>query len=459
MYWGALRNRSRLQTVLLLVASCVFYMFLIPQYILILFVTILIDYFAGLYIARNEGRKRKVALIVSIVSTCLVLFFFKYFNFFIDNVNTLAQLFDWNSPISTWEIILPIGLSFHTFQSLSYVIDVYRREQEPEPDFVVYSLYVMYFPQLVAGPIERAKHVLQQLHGTPVFNAPLAIEGLHQLLWGMFKKVVIADVCSVYVNQAFSGYHHLPGLALCMGALAFAFQIYGDFSGYSDIALGTSKLFGIRLMQNFNLPYFALGIADFWRRWHISLSTWFRDYVYFPLGGSRVSGWKLHCNIAVIFLLSGLWHGANWTYVVWGGIHAGLYSLTFLLRSWGLPMDAQPHDSFWRKWGVGLFTFAAVTLAWVYFRADSLEQANGYLYRMVRAPFWGVAAWEYLKVLWLILPFMAFEWINRKNENGILLRHQGISPWQRFAVELVLVVMIIDAYYTVDHAQFIYFQF
>lgn len=459
LYWGVLRNRPRLQTVALLLASCVFYMFLIPQYILILLVTILIDYFAGIYIARHEGRKRKVALIVSIVSTCLVLFFFKYANFFIDNVNTIARALDWNYSIGALEILLPIGLSFHTFQSLSYVIDVYRREQEPEPDFVVYSLYVMYFPQLVAGPIERARHVLQQLHRKPIFNAPLAIEGLHQILWGMFKKVVIADVCSVYVNQAFSDYAHLPGLALFMAALAFAFQIYGDFSGYSDIALGTSKLFGIRLMQNFNLPYFALGIADFWRRWHISLSSWFRDYVYFPLGGSRVSGWKLHRNIAVIFLLSGLWHGANWTFVVWGAIHAGFYSLTFVLKSWGLPLEARPQDGLARRWAVGLFTFLTVTLAWVYFRADSLAHANAYLFQMINAPFWGDVAWPYLKVLLLVVPFAAFEWFNRKNENGILLRHQGIAPWQRFAIEMVLVVMIIDAYYTIDHAQFIYFQF
>jgi D-alanyl-lipoteichoic acid acyltransferase DltB (MBOAT superfamily) len=275
----------------------------------------------------------------------------------------------------------------------------------------------------------------------------------------MFKKVVIADVCSVYANEAFAQYERLPGLALLMGAVAFAFQIYGDFSGYSDIALGTSKLFGIRLMQNFNLPYFATGIADFWRRWHISLSTWFRDYVYFPLGGSHVKGWLLHRNVAVIFLLSGFWHGAKWTYVVWGAIHAGLYSLTLISKSWGIALEAKASDPAVRRWCAGVFTFLVVTLAWVYFRADSVEQANGYLLHMVKAPFWGESCWGFMRLAALVVPFVVFEWINRKNENGILLLHQGISSWQRFALEMVLVVMIIDAYYTIDHAQFIYFQF
>lgn len=459
LYWGVFRHHARKQTVLLLVASCVFYMFLIPQYILILLITILIDYFAGIYIARLEGSRRKALLILSIVSTCLVLFVFKYFNFFIDNANTIAHFIGWNYQLSTLEIILPIGLSFHTFQSLSYVVEVYRRKQEPEPDFIVYSLYVMYFPQLVAGPIERASNLLFQFHRKPEFNYSLAVEGLHQILWGMFKKVVIADVCSVYVNHAFAHYDQLPGLALLMGAIAFSFQIYGDFSGYSDIALGTSKLFGIRLMQNFNLPYFAMGIADFWRRWHISLSTWFRDYIYFPLGGSRVKGWLLHRNVAVIFLLSGFWHGANWTYVMWGAIHAFFYSLTFILKSLGLAIEAKAVDPIWKRVSVGFCTFLVVTLAWVYFRANSISEANGYLSAMWQAQFFGPMAYDFLKVLVLIVPFVIFEWINRHNENGILLFRQGISRHARFAIEMILVLLIIDAYYTVDHSQFIYFQF
>ena len=283
-HWVILRDRQRLQNIMLLVASCAFYMFFIPKYILILFITILIDYFAGMWIARSEGRRRKVYLVVSIISTCLVLFVFKYFNFFIDNVNGFAQLIGWNYKASHLEIILPIGLSFHTFQSLSYVIEVYWRKQKPEKDFITYSLYVMYFPQLVAGPIERAANLLHQFHEKKRFQFALAAEGVHQILWGFFKKIVIADTCAAYANHAFAHYEELSGLSLFLGAVAFAFQIYGDFSGYSDIALGTSKLFGVRLMRNFNLPYFAKSIPDFWRRWHISLSTWFRDYVYFPLG-------------------------------------------------------------------------------------------------------------------------------------------------------------------------------
>jgi alginate O-acetyltransferase complex protein AlgI len=458
-YWLVLKNKPKLQTWLLLVGSCVFYMFLIPEYILILLITILIDYFAGLLIARSEGKRRRIYLIGSIISTCLVLFIFKYCNFFISNWNAVAQLLGWHYSLESLQILLPIGLSFHTFQSLSYVIEVYRRKQEPEPNFVVYSLYVMYFPQLVAGPIERASNLLSQFKRVPVFDRALAIEGLHQIVWGMFKKVVIADVCSQYVNASFEHMDSQSGLMLWMGAVAFSFQIYGDFSGYSDIALGTSKLFGVRLMQNFNLPYFALGISDFWRRWHISLSTWFRDYVYFPLGGSRVTGWLLHRNIFVIFLLSGFWHGANWTFVVWGGIHASLYSLNFVLSKVGIQLEAHNSDPRWRKVLVGLFTFFCVTLAWVFFRAKDVSEAVAYLNAICTQPFWSKDTLDYLQLCFLIVPFVIFEWINRRNENHILLYDRKIHPLTRFAIELVLVCLIVDAYYTIDHGQFIYFQF
>ena len=459
IYWTVLKNKPRGKTWLLLLSSCVFYMFFIPKYILILFITILIDYFAGIKIAATEGKARKIWLIVSIVSTCLVLFVFKYYNFFIDNTNAIAQLIGWNYSIEAMDIILPIGLSFHTFQSLSYVIEVYWKKQEPEKDFVTYSLYVMYFPQLVAGPIERAANVLYQFHAKPAFNFGLAAEGMRQILWGFFKKIVIADTCAAYANAAFDSYESLSTVSLLIGAVAFAFQIYGDFSGYSDIALGTSKLFGIQLMRNFNLPYFALNIPDFWRRWHISLSTWFRDYVYIPLGGSRVSGWKFYRNVFIIFLLSGFWHGANWTFIIWGLIHAVVYCLYFAI--WGNSKQAGPSSQqpAWKTIAGGAVTFSVVVFAWIFFRAKDVQEAFGYLQAMASHSFLGSDTSTFLRILLLLIPFQLIEWINRQSANGVFLSGFTINRTMRLAIEMIMALLIIDCYYTLDHEQFIYFQF
>jgi alginate O-acetyltransferase complex protein AlgI len=459
IYWTVLKNKPRGKTWLLLLSSCVFYMFFIPKYILILFITILIDYFAGIKIAATEGKARKIWLIVSIVSTCLVLFVFKYYNFFIDNTNAIAQLIGWNYSMEAMDIILPIGLSFHTFQSLSYVIEVYWKKQEPEKDFVTYSLYVMYFPQLVAGPIERAANVLYQFHAKPAFNFGLAAEGMRQILWGFFKKIVIADTCAAYANAAFDSYESLSTVSLLLGAVAFAFQIYGDFSGYSDIALGTSKLFGIQLMRNFNLPYFALNIPDFWRRWHISLSTWFRDYVYIPLGGSRVSGWKFYRNVFIIFLLSGFWHGANWTFIIWGLIHAVVYCFYFAI--WGNSKQAETSSQqpAWKSIAGAAVTFSVVVFAWIFFRAKDVQEAFGYLQAMASHSFLGSDTSKFLPILLLLIPFQLIEWINRQSANGVFLSGFTINRTMRLAIEMIMALLIIDCYYTLDHEQFIYFQF
>jgi len=461
LFWVALKGRHRLQSVLLLVSSCIFYMFFIPKYILILFITILIDYFAGMKIATSEGRKRKIYLVVSIISTCLVLFVFKYYNFFITNVNSVSDIMGWNYSIEAMQIILPIGLSFHTFQSLSYVIEVYWRKQEPEKDFVIYSLYVMYFPQLVAGPIERAGNLLHQFHTKPKFNFALAAEGMHQILWGMFKKLVIADNCAVYANYAFSHYNELSGASLAIGASAFAFQIYGDFSGYSDIALGTSKLFGVRLMRNFNLPYFATSIPEFWRRWHISLSTWFRDYVYIPLGGSRVGGFKFYRNVFAIFILSGIWHGANWTFILWGLIHAVVYIIYYMIWGGG---KKKPLAEEAEKWEIknlfgGIITFIVVTIAWVFFRAADVQEAFAYLGSTFSHSFFGSDVKKFLPAALLILPFLVLEWFNRKSHNGVIFSGYPMKPVYRMIVELIMALLIVDSFYTLDHEQFIYFQF
>ena len=304
---------------LLLLASCFFYMFFVPIFILILAVTIIVDYSAAILIENTSNpRKKKFFLSISIVSVCTVLFVFKYFNFFNTNFAALAAALDWNYSIEALSIALPIGLSFHTFQSLSYVIEVYQGRQKAERHFGIFALYVMYFPQLVAGPIERPQHLLYQFHERKRFNLRRLLDGLSLALWGLFKKVVVADSLAIYTDTIYSASSHHTGASLLVATYCFAFQIYCDFSGYSDIARGVSRVYGIDLMKNFDAPYLAKSISEFWARWHISLSTWFKDYVYIPLGGNRVSLGRNTFNLFVVFLLSGFWHGANRTFIVRG---------------------------------------------------------------------------------------------------------------------------------------------
>lgn len=364
--------------ILLLGASCLFYMFFIPKYILILFVTIIIDYFAGIYIARSEGRKKKVWLIASIISTCVVLIVFKYFNFFIDNINTVFTIAGNPLHLRHWDIILPIGLSFHTFQSLSYVVEVYRGNQKPEKHFGIYSLYVMFFPQLVAGPIERPQNILHQFYEKHQFSYANLSQGLRMMIWGFFKKVVIADNLGQIIDPVFSAPHTLSAGWLALGSALFAIQIYCDFSGYSDIAIGSAKTMGYTLMENFRFPYISKSIREFWSRWHISLSTWFRDYVYIPLGGNRVSETRKSVNLASVFALSGFWHGANWTFIIWGALH-GIYLVieSFLKKTFP---SVGSHFIF--KIFAPVLIFVLVTLGWIFFRANSVHDANAVIYRI-----------------------------------------------------------------------------
>ena len=362
----------------LLIMSCVFYMFFIPKYIIILFVTITIDYWAGIKIANSTGKVRKRYLIISIVSTILVLAIFKYANFFNSNVGALASLLGWNYSLTSLKIILPIGLSFHTFQSLSYVVEVYRGNYKPEKHFGIYSLYVMFYPQLVAGPIERPQNVLYQFYEKHKPEYKNISSGLKLMAWGFFKKLVIADRLAAVINPVYNHPAHYSGGTLFFVTLLFAQQIYCDFSGYSDIAIGVARIMGFRLMKNFDCPYFSKSISEFWTRWHISLSTWFRDYVYIPLGGSRVVMWRWYYNLMITFLLSGLWHGANWTFVVWGGLN-------------GLYLVIEAHTKPWRKKVTEMIRFnrfpkihyllqvlvtvLLISLAWVFFRANSSSDA------------------------------------------------------------------------------------
>jgi alginate O-acetyltransferase complex protein AlgI len=390
----------RFRWMLLLAASCYFYMAFIPKYILILAITITVDYFAGLGLEKFDGRKKRWVLIASILTNIGMLAFFKYFNFANENLALLAKFIGWNYPIQSLAIILPIGLSFHTFQSLSYTIEVYRGHQKAERHFGYLALYVMYYPQLVAGPIERPQNILHQLHTEQRFDYQRVTDGLKWMAWGMFKKVVVADRMVLFVNPVYNDLTNHNGPALVFATLAFAIQIYCDFSGYSDIALGSAQVMGVKLIKNFNHPYFARSISEFWRRWHISLSTWFRDYVYIPLGGNRVAQPRWLFNLFLTFLISGLWHGANWTYIIWGALH-GLYFIFSALTEpvWRQLSTLARLDQLPRlKIAIStLRTFSLVTFAWIFFRADSLTDAL-YIVRHL------VSGWpSYLAQSWNIM--------------------------------------------------------
>lgn len=369
----------RLRWALLLAASCLFYMAFVPAYILILAFTIAVDYVAGLVIAKAEGRRRQVILGVSLAANLGVLGFFKYFNFFNDNLRGLAEFLHWNYPIEALAIVLPIGLSFHIFQSLSYTIEVYRGNQAPERHFGIFALYVMFYPQLVAGPIERPQNLLPQFHEPKRFDADDVTEGLKRMVRGLFKKVVIADRLAVLVNPIFANPTEYTGLQLIVATVLFAIQIYCDFSGYSDIALGAARVMGFRLMENFRQPYFSLSIREFWTRWHISLSSWFKDYLYFPLGGNRVPKWRWCLNLMIVFLASGLWHGASWTFVIWGALHGAYLVSAILTADWRRAIaraSAFDRAPGWLQNGFRAgVTFSLVAFAWIFFRAASLPDA------------------------------------------------------------------------------------
>ncbi len=376
---------QRWRWAVLLIASCWFYMAFVPVYILILAFTILVDYVSGIWIARSEGHKRKVLLVISIVANVGVLVFFKYFNFLNQNIGELFRTAGLGWGVPDLGILLPIGLSFHTFQSLSYTIEVYRRHQAPQRDLGLFALYVMFYPQLVAGPIERPANLLDQIGSMQtgdrrfLWDHARVVRGLKQMLWGFFKKLVIADRCAVIVNEVYDHPDAHAGLSILLASYLFALQIYCDFSGYTDIALGAARVMGFDLMINFRTPYRSKSISEFWSRWHISLSTWFRDYVYIPLGGNRVTKGRHFANLLFVFLLSGLWHGANWTYVIWGGLH-GLYLIAGLLTAgwWAALGRSRIMASAPRLFNLlqVLLTFHLVVLGWVFFRAADLSDAG-----------------------------------------------------------------------------------
>ena len=455
VYW-ALRNSLRSQNLMLLVASYIFYGWWDARFLSLIVASTVVDYLLGQYLAvATNALKRKLLLTASMIFNLGLLGVFKYYNFFMENFMEIANSVGlYTNPILL-KIALPVGISFYTFQTMSYTIDIYRKQLEPTKDFIAFAAFVGYFPQLVAGPIERASNLLPQMSKRRYFDYQKAVYGMRQTLWGFFKKVVIADAVAPIVDQAFGDPNGFSAIALITGALLFSIQIYCDFSGYSDIAIGISKLFGIDLMQNFRTPYFSRDIAEFWRRWHISLSTWFRDYLYIPLGGSRGSTALKVRNTFAIFIVSGFWHGANWTFIIWGLINALLF-LPLLLAKRNRSNLNDPEISDLHRI---LLTFSITTIAWIFFRADSLSHAIDYLQNIT---IWNSGKSLSIKptlVVYIALLFFG-DWIGRKHDFALNTLSEGIlskSPWLRLTLYLSLAYLIL--LYIGGQQNFIYFQF
>ncbi|QZK89631.1 MBOAT family protein [Flavobacterium sp. CHNK8] len=462
VYWYVLGKSSKAQNIFLLLCSYYFYSCWDVRFLGLLLFSTALDYVSALQMQNSKSEHiRKIWFWTSIGINISFLGIFKYYNFFAVSMQSALQVLGLDIDLYVLEIILPVGISFYTFHGLSYVIDVYKKRLVPEQDPIAYALFVSYFPLLVAGPIERATHLLPQLKKNRTFSYQQAVNGLYQIVWGLFKKIVIADQCALYANAIFNNAPQESGSTLFMGALFFALQIYGDFSGYSDIALGTSKLFGIELLQNFSFPYFSRDIAEFWRRWHISLSSWFKDYVYIPLGGSAGSRFLKIRNVCIIFLLSGFWHGANWTFIVWGLLHA-LYFVPLLLAQKNRKhIEIVAFSNTWPSakevFQMGS-TFLMTTLAWVFFRANSLSAAIDYISGIFSISLFTIPSVRPTNVLVLILFCITVEWFGRRNafalENFNLL---GIRVLSWFFISFVLILIFVFS--SPVEQQFIYFQF
>ena len=450
----------RLQNAFVVVASYVFYGWWDWRFLLLIAFTSFCSWGSGILIGEAESKKKaKTWMWINIVLNLGILALFKYYDFF---VSEFAELFHISTDGLLLKVILPVGISFYTFQALSYSIDVYRGKIEPTKDIVAFFAFISFFPQLVAGPIERATNLLPQFLKKREFNYDNAVDGMRQILWGLFKKIVVADNCAVYVDQVFSTYTEQSGSTLLLAAIFFTFQIYGDFSGYSDIAIGTAKLFGVKLMRNFNVPYFSRDIAEFWRRWHISLTTWFRDYVYIPLGGSRVSKAKVVRNTFIIFLVSGFWHGANWTFIAWGAYHAILF-LPLILTGKNRKYTNQVAEGRWlpslKEIGQMLLTFFLAVIGWIIFRAETIGQAWGFICgifdRSLLSLPWIDSMTYMLPMPFILLLFVLMEWIGRNKNCPLQLNCSSKAMrWSMY----VLFVVLIFVFGTTSET-FIYFQF
>ncbi len=452
----------RYRWVLLLFSSCYFYLYFIPIYILILFFTIGVDYVAGIYIETSAGTKRKKTfLILSLIANFGTLFFFKYYNFLNENITSIFRWTHHDNPLPYLNILLPIGLSFHTFQAVSYTIEVYRGNAKAERHFGIYALYVMFYPQLVAGPIERPQHMLHQFREKHIFSSKQVIGGLQLMLWGLFKKVAVGDLLSVYVNSIYDNYQMNTGFTLCVATWAFALMIYCDFSGYSDIAVGVAQVMGFELMTNFRFPYFSKSITEFWRRWHISLSSWLRDYLYIPLGGSRSGKFLSYRNLMITMLLGGLWHGASWNFVIWGALN-GMYLVVEKITGAGGSMTPAGSQPFFSRAAKAFFTFNLVCLAWIFFRSQTFSQAWYILCNIFHSSgFFTLRIQDtglFCSMLLLVTFLLSIEYFFLRKAiffnpvNGSIVSFKTIG----FSSLLILLIILFG---NSEGGQFIYFQF
>jgi D-alanyl-lipoteichoic acid acyltransferase DltB (MBOAT superfamily) len=465
IYWFVIAKKLFFQNLFIVIASYFFIGWWDWYVLLIISFTTILNYTFGLAIGNNDYKsKRKFLLWLSILSNLSILAVFKYYNFFIDNFIIAFTFLGHNAKLESINLVLPVGISFYTFQTMSYTIDVFRKKIEPTKDIIAFSAFISFFPQLIAGPIERASNLLPQCMRQRAFDYRLAVDGMRQILWGLFKKVVIADNCAEYANLIFGAPENYSGSTLLLGAFFFAIQIYGDFSGYSDIAIGTARLFGFDLMRNFAFPYFSRNIAEFWKRWHISLSTWFRDYVYIPLGGSRSSTIIKIRNTFIIFLLSGFWHGANWTFICWGILNA-LYYLPLLLtgknrNDLSIVAEGKILPSLSETLKI-LFTFTLTVFAWIFFRSDSVGDAFAYISGILSPSLLTI---PYFTGIGLLLPFtvilfsfITIEWLGREHSHCLSKFALSWPRQLRWAFYYLLIFVIF--WYSGKQQEFIYFQF
>ena len=461
LYWFVTQRNLKLQNALLLAASYLFYGWWDWRFLSLIIFSSIVDYSVGIRLGNEENdRKRKILLTTSILVNIGFLGVFKYFNFFAENFAEAFTLLGRPMEVSRLNVILPVGISFYTFQTLSYSIDVFRRKLEPTKDAVAFFAFVSFFPQLVAGPIERASNLLPQFYKKRNFDNHKAVDGMRQILWGLFKKIVIADNCAVFANDIFNHSEVHSGATLLLGAVFFAFQIYGDFSGYSDIAIGTARLFGMNLMRNFAFPYFSRDIAEFWRRWHISLSTWFRDYVYIPLGGSRGGTWMQIRNTFIIFVVSGFWHGANWTFIAWGFLNALYFIPLMLSKRNRRNTDTVAQGRFFpsiKELGGLLFTFFITLIAWIFFRAENLAHAFQIIGEIFSPTLFELPDYLFKKEIVLIDFLVLVEWLQRTKQHGLEFDSVKFPRYARWAVYQLLIITIII--WGGGRQEFIYFQF
>ena len=471
LYWFVFCGR-RWQNLLVVVASYVFYGWWDWRFLLLIAITSLCSYGSGLLLEHYEGRRRTQQAVsaANIVLNLSILGVFKYYNFFVENLDSLFGMMGFHLDWVTMNVILPVGISFYTFQALSYTIDVYQKKLRATHDITEFFAYISFFPQLVAGHIERATNLLPQFQRRRQFDYAKAVDGCRQMLWGLFKKMVIADNCAVTVNQIWASYLDETGFVLMVGAMLFTFQIYCDFSGYSDIAIGCARLFGFNLMRNFNFPYFSRSIPEFWRRWHISLTTWFRDYFYFPLGGSRCNKWKNIRNVYIVWGISGLWHGANWTFVCWGLFHGTMLAIYNLLGVSTKFKNVVAYNCLWPNFKELLqmiLTFCLAVIGWVIFRAETINDAINYLASMFSSSLFNVTesiealkGFQLTSTISALIVMIVCEWIQRDKQHALQLNSNNIVfryALTRYALYILLIILTLGLAGT--KSEFIYFQF